>query len=65
MAIRSNKDRLGLATGLIGADLFLGYTGTLANKLDHFGQIFLIILTVTLLFVLYKRLGKQELAAKT
>jgi hypothetical protein len=60
VAIRDDKDRLAVAAGLLSADLILGYTGTLANRIDHYGQIGLIILTLTLLAVLFKRLQPKE-----
>jgi len=65
MAIRTYKDRLAVAAGLLGADLLLGYTGTLSNKLDHYSQIFLILVTLTLLYVLFKRPGKTAPVSKT
>jgi len=61
VAIRDDKDRLAIATGLLCADLLLGYTGTGANKIDHYGQIGLIVLTLSLLAVLFKRLRQKEL----
>ena len=55
MAINSNKDRLAAATGVLAADLLLGYTGTTGNKLDHYAQITMILVILLWLFFLYRK----------
>ncbi|HEY4109574.1 hypothetical protein [Puia sp.] len=56
MKITTNKDRLGLAAGILLADLFLGYTGTTGNKLDHYAQVAMIVFILLWLAFLYRKL---------
>ncbi len=59
MAVRENIDKLAVASGLLCADLILGYTGTTTNKVDHYGQIGLILVTIILLAVLFKKFSRK------
>jgi hypothetical protein len=56
MKIETHRDRLAAAAGLLGADLFLGYTGTTGNKLDHYAQIAMIVGVFVWLIFLYRKL---------
>ncbi|WP_448700739.1 hypothetical protein ACFGVR_01855 [Mucilaginibacter sp. AW1-3] len=58
MAIRNNIDRFAVVTGLLCAELVFGYNQTLANKQDHYGQMVLIVLVVSLLIILHKKSKK-------
>lgn len=56
MAVATRKARLAAAAGLLLADLFLGYTGTTGNLLDHYAQIAMIILILLWLVFLFRKL---------
>jgi hypothetical protein len=58
VAIKNNIDKFAIVTGLLCAELVFGYNQTLANQLDHYGQMVLIVLVVSLLIILYKKSKK-------
>jgi hypothetical protein len=65
MRVRTDMDRLAVASGLLGADLILGYTGTVDNKVDHWGQVGLIVVVGILLVILYRKLAHEGAVIKT
>jgi hypothetical protein len=60
MKIRDTRDKLAVATGILASDLLLGYTGTTTNKVDHYGQIGLIVLVFVLLYMLSQKLKRKN-----
>jgi hypothetical protein len=61
--INSDIKLLAVASGLLGADLLLGYLGTAGNTIDHIGQIVIIALTLLFLIISFQKLNRRDSVA--
>jgi predicted neutral ceramidase superfamily lipid hydrolase len=62
--IHTIKDRLALASGLLGGEMVFGYLGTAANPEDHYGYLTLMLIILILLGLLYRKVSKGMVAAE-